>query len=405
MSNYTFSNGIAPMTGSATRNIFSLLTRPEIISFAGGNPARDCLPTKEIGECTAEVFADDATAKRCLQYGATEGIPELREEIIRLAKDTGIVANGDGSPIAHNNVQILSGGSQGLDLLLKAFCNPGDVVLVEDPTFLGFLATVQSYAAKAIGVKMEDDGFDLADLEDKIKKHQPKLLYVISAFSNPTGKTHSAAKRKAAAELAGRYGVVVAEDDPYGKLRYSGTAVPAMKSFDTADCVVYLSSFSKTISPGMRCGFAIGQADIIRKMAIGKQGTDLHTSNLSMMAIAKYLQKGYFYPNIEKSIPIYRQRKDAMVAALQKYMPEEFQFNNPEGGLFIWGEFIGKGSKINTAEVFPKAIERNVAYIQGSVFYADGSGPNTLRLNFSNESPERIDQGIKALGELFKEEL
>jgi 2-aminoadipate transaminase len=382
------------MNGSATRNIFKLLGRPEIISFAGGMPARDCLPVKEIAQCCAEIFADPAEAIRCLQYGATEGVPELREEIIKLAGDVGITGLG------HENVQILSGGSQGLDLLLKAFVNPGDIVLVEDPTFLGFLSTVRSYSARALGVRTGDGGFDLEDLEAKIKKYRPKLIYAITTFSNPTGRTHSAANRKAQAELASKYKLILIEDDPYGRLRYEGTPVPALKSFDQTGQVVYVSSFSKTISPGIRAGFALGHEDIIRKLNIGKQGTDLHSSNLTMMAVARYLQKGYFYPHIEKSIPVYRGRKNAMMEALGRYMPGEFRFTNPEGGLFIWGE---ADAKIDTQELFSEAMARNAAYIQGSVFFANGMGANTLRLNFSNESPERIDAGIRVLGDLFKE--
>lgn len=391
---FTFSDALAPMNGSATRNIFKLLGRPEIISFAGGMPARDCLPVKEIAQCCAEIFADPAEAIRCLQYGATEGVPELREEIIKLAGDVGITGLG------HENVQILSGGSQGLDLLLKAFVNPGDIVLVEDPTFLGFLSTVRSYSARALGVRTGDGGFDLEDLEAKIKKYRPKLIYAITTFSNPTGRTHSAANRKAQAELASKYKLILIEDDPYGRLRYEGTPVPALKSFDQTGQVVYVSSFSKTISPGIRAGFALGHEDIIRKLNIGKQGTDLHSSNLTMMAVARYLQKGYFYPHIEKSIPVYRGRKNAMMEALGRYMPGEFRFTNPEGGLFIWGE---ADAKIDTQELFSEAMARNAAYIQGSVFFANGMGANTLRLNFSNESPERIDAGIRVLGELFKE--
>ncbi|MDR3276954.1 MAG: PLP-dependent aminotransferase family protein [Treponema sp.] len=394
MMSFTFSDALAPMNGSATRNIFKLLGRPEIISFAGGMPARDCLPVKEIAQCCAEIFADPAEAIRCLQYGATEGVPELREEIIKLAGDVGITGLG------HENVQILSGGSQGLDLLLKAFVNPGDIVLVEDPTFLGFLSTVRSYSARALGVRTGDGGFDLEDLEAKIKKYRPKLIYAITTFSNPTGRTHSAANRKAQAELASKYKLILIEDDPYGRLRYEGTPVPALKSFDQTGQVVYVSSFSKTISPGIRAGFALGHEDIIRKLNIGKQGTDLHSSNLTMMAVARYLQKGYFYPHIEKSIPVYRGRKNAMMEALGRYMPGEFRFTNPEGGLFIWGE---ADAKIDTQELFSEAMARNAAYIQGSVFFANGMGANTLRLNFSNESPERIDAGIRVLGDLFKE--
>jgi 2-aminoadipate transaminase len=227
-------------------------------------------------------------------------------------------------------------------------------------------------------------------------------VYCIPNFSNPTGKTYGEAKRRAIADLAARYNLMVIEDDPYGRLRFSGEAVPALKSFDPAERVIYISSFSKTVSPGLRAGFAIGHPEVIRKMAIGKQGADLHTSNLSQLIIKKYLEKGFFFPNIERGLPVYRERKTAMIRALQKYMPEEFTHTDPEGGLFIWGEF---SVPLNTVEIFREAIAQNVAYINGSVFYADAGGLNTLRLNFSNETPERIETGIKALGGVFKKHL
>jgi 2-aminoadipate transaminase len=393
---YTFSGALAGMTGTATRDIFKLLSRPEIISFAGGLPASDCLPAAQVAEITAEIFADRKEALRILQYGNTEGYPGLRELLVPLLREVGIEGTG------LDEMLIVSGGSQGLDLMCKAFLNDGDAVLVENPTFLGFLETVKAYNGKSIGVKADSDGIELDDLEAKVKQHRPKLLYAIPNFSNPTGKTWPAAKRKAAAELAAKYGFMIIEDDPYGRLRFSGTPVPSIKSFDTAGRVVYVSSFSKTVSPGLRCGFAAGNSEVIRKLAIGKQTSDLHSSSLTQAVIKRYLEKQYFYPNIEKSLPIYRLRKTAMIEAIKKYMPSEFRCTDPDGGLFIWGEF---DAPVNTAEIFREAIDRNAAYINGAVFFADSSGANTLRLNYSNEDPGRIETGIKALGEVFKEHI
>jgi 2-aminoadipate transaminase len=393
---YTFSNGLAPLTGTATREIFKLLTRPEIISFAGGLPASDCLPLDAVREITAEIFSGPESGLKCLQYGATEGYPGLRELIIPLVEDLGITG------IEADNVLIVSGGGQGLDLLCKAFCNPGDAVLVEDPTFLGFLPTAQSYSARTIGVRPGEGGLDLEDLERKLREYRPRLVYCIPNFSNPTGKTYTAENRAAVTGLAEKYGAIVIEDDPYGRLRFAGEPIPAMKSFDRADRVAYVSSFSKTVSPGLRLGFVIAHKDIIRKLAIGKQGADLHSSNLSQLIIKKYLEKGYFFSNIEKSLPVYRKRRNAMIEALDRYMPEEFIHTNPEGGLFIWGEF---GAAIDTAGAFRDAIKRNVAYIQGDVFFAGNPPANALRLNYSNEDPERIEEGIRVLGGVFKEKI
>jgi 2-aminoadipate transaminase len=385
-----------PLTGTATREIFKLLTRPEIISFAGGLPASDCLPVDAVREITAEVFSNPVESIACLQYGATEGYPGLRERIIPLVEDLGIRG------IDVDKVLVVSGGGQGLDLMCKAFCNPGDTVLVEDPTFLGFLPTAKSYCARTIGVRPGPEGLDLEDLERKLKENRPKLVYCIPNFSNPTGKTYSEANRAAIVELAIKYDTIIIEDDPYGRLRFAGEHIPAMKSFDKADRVVYISSFSKTVSPGLRLGFVIAHKDIIRKLAIGKQGADLHSSNLTQIIIKKYLEKGYYHPNIEKGLPIYRKRRNAMIEALDKYMPEEFTHTNPEGGLFIWGEF---NAPVDTAKVFREAINRNVAYIQGSVFFAANPPANAIRLNYSNEEPERIEAGIRVLGEVFKDEM
>jgi 2-aminoadipate transaminase len=393
---YTFSSGLTPLTGTATREIFKLLTRAEIISFAGGLPASDCLPVSAIREITAGIFSDTAESLKCLQYGTTEGYPGLREQIIPLVEDIGI------TNIGIDNILIISGGSQGLDLVCKAFCNPGDTVLVEDPTFLGFLPIVQSYCGRTIGVRPGPEGLDLEDLERKLKEHRPKLVYCIPTFSNPTGKTYTAANRTAIVDLAVKYDTIIIEDDPYGRLRFAGEPIPVMKNFDRAGRVVYISSFSKTVSPGLRLGFAIAHQDIIRKMTIGKQGADLHSSNLTQLIIKKYLEKGYYRPNVEKGLPIYRKRLNAMLDALDRYMPEEFVHTTPQGGLFIWGEF---NAPVDTAEVFTDAIARNVAYIQGNVFFANNSPANGIRLNYSNEDPERIETGIRVLGEVFKEKI
>jgi 2-aminoadipate transaminase len=390
--NYRFSEALAGMDGTATREIFKLLSKPEIISFAGGLPASDALPTQLVGEAAAEIFTDEAEALRCLQYSVTEGYPGFRETIVNLVSDLGITG------ITPDNVLVTSGGGQGLDLALKAFVNKGDAVLVENPTFLGFLQTAKSYNAVTVGVAADDDGIDLSDLEARLKRHAPKLMYLIPTFSNPTGKTYPIEKRKAVIDLAWRYGAVILEDDPYSRLRFSGEATPPMITLDKHGIVVYVSSFSKTIAPGLRTGFTVGPAEIIRKLTIGKQNVDLHTSSISQLIIKKYIEKGYFLPNITKSIPLYRERKTAMIEAILRYMPPSFKHTDPDGGLFIWGEF---DASINTTDMFQAAIAANVAYITGGTFFAEGGGANTLRLNYSNESPERIEEGIKRLGQVF----
>ena len=393
--NYTFSERMKNMNGTATREIFKLLGDPSIISFAGGNPAIECLPTERVKEIANDICASP-DFPRVLQYGLTAGFPEFRELLCKYVETAGIYG------AKTENVLVISGGQQGIDLALKAFIDPGDVILVEDPTYLAFLQLANSYEGVCVGVKADENGLDLADLEAKIKKHKPKVLYCVPTFSNPTGKTYSAENRKAIAEMTAKYGVIVLEDDPYSKLRFKGEYLPAMKSYDEAGNIIFISSFSKIISPGNRTGVAVASPEIIRKMEIGKQGTDLHTPNLSQMITYEYLRRGYLEPDLEKTVKIYGEKKAAMSAAIAKYMPEEFECTDPDGGLFIWGRFP---EKIDVVKIFPEAIARKVAYIQGCVFFADGSGTNYVRLNYSYASPAQIDEGIARLGELFKEKL
>lgn len=254
-----------------------------------------------------------------------------------------------------------------------------------------------------MGVRANDEGLDTEDLERKIKVHKPKFVYLVPTFSNPTGKTYSARNRREIARITAKYNVPVLEDDPYGRLRFSGDTVNALYSFGEADNVVYQMSFSKILSPGLRVGAAVGNSEIIRKMAICKQGTDLHTSLLAQGIAAEYCRKGLLAPSVEKSLPLYRTRKEAMMRGIRAYMPAEFRHTDPDGGLFVWGEFAG--ADIDTGALLQKATEHNVAYIQGQVFYADGSGKNTIRLNYSNANEEKIDTGMRALGAFFKEVL
>ncbi|MCL2675511.1 MAG: PLP-dependent aminotransferase family protein [Firmicutes bacterium] len=391
---YRFSERMGGMSGSATREIFKLLSRPEIISFAGGFPATQCLPIADVAQIIAEILSGDMGAP-ALQYGSTEGFNHFREELKRYVAGAGVIAE------TLDEIQVVSGGQQGIDLACKALLDKGDTVLVEDPTYLTALQIFASYQANIVGVKAGENGLDIEDLTVKIIKYKPKILYVVPTFSNPTGNTYSIENRKAIAEITYKNNVVVLEDDPYAKLRFEGEPLPALKTFDSGGNILYVTSFSKVLSPGLRVGAAVGTKELIRKLAICKQGVDVTTANISQLVVANYLKKGLLQPNIDKSLPIYRERKNAMIAAINAYMPCEYKHTDPHGGLFIWGSIKG----LDMATLMPKAIERNVAYIHGSVFHADGGGKDTFRLNFSNASLERIEIGIKALGGMFKEEL
>jgi 2-aminoadipate transaminase len=374
------------LEGNAIREIFKLLADKSIISFAGGWPALDALPAADIARLAGKV-ANGAV----IQYGATDGMADYLEAGLKYVARRGVVA-------ARDNIIAVSGGQQGIDLLVKAFVNKGDVVLVEDPTYLAVLHILKSYEANPVGVSSGANGIDIADLEQKIVKFKPKMLYLVPTFSNPTGVTLSAEKRAKIAEITAKYGVIVLEDDPYAELRYSGEAVPALKSFDKAGNIVYVTSFSKIISPGLRAGLTVADPAIIRKLTIGKQATDVHTSNLSQAIVAEYLKEGGLSAHLSKIIPAYKAKRDAMLGAMDKYFPKSVQYTRPEGGMFIFCRLTdGRDAKALLME----AVKSKVAYVPGTNFYADGSGADTFRLNFSSVSVEQIEAGIKALGSLI----
>ncbi|MCH5158434.1 MAG: PLP-dependent aminotransferase family protein [Clostridiales bacterium] len=387
---YKFSDRIKDLDGTATREIFKLLSKPDIISFAGGMPATCCLPTEIIREIASDILGGEK-AVPTLQYGQTEGVKEFLETMRGYMNDLGL------KNVELNNLQALSGGQQGLDLLCKAFINKGDTILVENPTYLAFLQIAKTYEANVVGVDADEDGLILSDLEQKLNRYKPKLLYVVPTFSNPTGKTYTVQNRKAILQLCEKYGVVIIEDDPYGRLRFDGDEVPLLKTFDKHDSVVYVTSFSKTVSPSLRVAVACGAPDIIRKMAIGKQSVDVQTPALNQLIVSEYFARGYYYKKLDENKSVYKERKDAMLYALDKYMPKEVSYTRPNGGLFIWATLP---EYIDTKAMLPEAIENKVAYIQGCEFYADGSGQNTMRLNFSNSDPDRIDKGIKVISNI-----
>jgi DNA-binding transcriptional MocR family regulator len=389
-----FSERLKNMAGTATREILKLTANPQIISFAGGLPANECLPIREVSQITQELMSNQS-ANRILQYGITQGMYSLRELCIDYVKSFGINnANPD-------EILVVSGGQQGLDLACRAFLDKGDNILVEAPTYLAFLQIAAAYEVNIIGVNSAEDGIDTDDLEDKIKKYSPKLVYLVPTFSNPTGKTYPLEKRKLIAEITQKYNVIVVEDDPYSKLRFAGEDVSSIKGVG-GDNIIFVTSFSKIISPGLRIGLCVASEPILKQMEKCKQGADVHTSHLSQAIVKEFLKRDLIKNQIKKVKPIYKTKKELMEQALAKYMPQEFIYTRPEGGMFIWGEFL---ADVNTYNLFPKAIEKKVAYVYGNVFYPQNEGHNTLRLNFSNATPEQIETGIKALGELYKDEI
>ncbi len=387
----SFASRFDQVTGSAIREIFKVLGKPNMISFAGGNPSMDALPDAQVAEIAKECLLSDG--KRILQYGATEGYPPFLQSLLSYLQSSLQL------DIAPQNLLPTTGSTAGMDLLCKAFLNPGDNVLVESPTFLGNMQTLNLYQANLIPVESDDDGIMLDALKEAVIKHKPKLLYVIPTFQNPSGRTLSLERRKPIADLASKYGFLVLEDDPYRDLRYSGTALPSIKSFDQTGHVVYMGSFSKIISPGLRVGYLVGQEDIIRKCTIGKQGTDLHTPNLNQAIVDQYLRQDLLAPHIESILPAYAKKLALMLEEIVHF-PKGTHYAIPEGGLFL---FVTLPENYNATELFEKAVDMGVAYVPGTFFYPDGGHHNTLRLNFSNSTLEQISTGMKMLSKLFQD--
>ncbi|MBS6511284.1 MAG: PLP-dependent aminotransferase family protein [Clostridiales bacterium] len=386
---YLFAERFDGVEGSAIRAIFSLLGDPEIISFAGGNPSPKTFPADKLAGYAEKLIREQGDS--VLQYGGTLGTADLLGQVQKLFEAEGL------SPKKEELI-ILSGSSQGIDLLTKTLINPGDRIIVESPTFLGAIQTFKMYQADLIEAEMDEHGLIMEKLEKQIVQYQPKFIYTIPTFQNPTGRTLPAERRKQLAALAEKYGVIVLEDDPYAALRYAGEQQPSIKSFDRANQVVKLMSFSKTISPGLRVGAAYAPAEIIAKFNLGKQGQDVHTSNLTQQMVCEYIREGAYFDGIAANCAYYAGKLDAMYAAAEKYFPQGTKLVKPEGGMFLWAE-LPEG--INATALFEEAVGRKVAYVPGTHFYAQGGHDNTLRLNYTMADEAEIEKGMQLLGELF----
>jgi 2-aminoadipate transaminase len=385
-----FADRFEGVTGSEIRKIFSLLEDPDIISFAGGNPSPHAFPQKELAQISERLIREDGAW--VLQYGATKGVTGLLDHL-----------GGQYADImrAHDDIIILAGSSQGIELFTRALLNEGDTMLAESPSFLGALQTFRLARANVQTVSLRGDGVDLDELERKLKSLRPKFFYVIPTFQNPSGITASEEKRKEIYRLCGRYGAMILEDDPYSELRYGGKSLPAVKSYDDDGIVCRLGSYSKTVSPGLRVGYAIARRDVIDKMNLLKQGADVHTSNLSQAIVLEFLRDGYA-AHVEALCGRYRAHRDAMLETLDRYAPEGVSCTRPEGGLFIWMTLPGH---MDADGLFLKSVERKVAFVPGRTFYARACSPNTLRLNFSMPNLDDIELGIRKLCGVIKESM
>jgi 2-aminoadipate transaminase len=390
---FNYASRVNGMSSSAIREILKITQQPDIISFAGGMPAPQTFPVDMLKRSFEAVLTERGAA--ALQYGVTEGFAPLRTWIAERMNKKGIRCQAE-------NVLISSGSQQILDFAGKIFFDPGDKVIVESPVYLAAVQTFRTYQVEFITVPADKQGMDTSTLEQKVVEHKPKLIYVNPTFENPTGATMPAERRAKIAEIAARYQVPVIEDDPYGELRFEGEVVSPIKSYPGGEWVIHMSSFSKIISPGLRVGWAVADTDIIRKLTMAKQSSDVHTNSLTQQAIYHYVTTNSLNSHIEHIVEVYRVQRDTMLEEMDRHFPASCKWSKPEGGMFIWVE-LPEGS--DATQILPKAVAEKVAFVPGGPFYADKGKTNTMRLNFSNSSPEQIRTGIRCLGSILKAEL
>jgi 2-aminoadipate transaminase len=390
------------MQSSAVRELLKLTEQPDLISFGGGLPAPDVFPVEEVRAACDRVLKDYGAL--ALQYSTTEGYLPLRDQIARHTARYHIKINPD-------NVLLTSGSQQALDLIGKIFINPGDHILVEEPTYLGALQAWTAYGAEYITVPIDKQGMNTDYLEEALRAG-PKFIYVLPNFQNPTGVTLSLERRHRLVELADRYGVPIIEDDPYGQLRFEGEHLPAVVTLDdqfrnnNGGCyhgnVIYLSTFSKILSPGLRLGWVIAPEEVIRKLVQAKQGADLHTPTFNQIVAYEVSRGGFLDQHAKLIRRVYKERRDVMLAAMDRHFPPEVDWTQPSGGLFMWGVLP---EYLDSSDVLRDAIKRKVAFVPGAAFYPNGGGHNTMRINFSYSTPEKIQEGIARLGEVIHEKI
>lgn len=388
-----FSDRVKHLEASAIREIFKLLAKPGIISFAGGAPDPELFPKKEFAKIAKEVL--ETQGDTALQYGITEGYAPLRRWTKERLVSQGVLTESD-------DVIIGSGGQQGIDLATKSLINRGDGVICEEPSFIGGLNCFRSYGAELYGVPVLSDGIDTDRLEKILQAHKNvKVLYTIATFQNPSGITVSLEKRKKILELAQKYDFLIYEDNPYGELRFSGEEIPTFKSLDKEGRVIYFGSFSKILAPGMRLGFASASAPLLERMIICKQTEDVHTNVLSQMIAYEFVTRFSIDEHIAKLRSVYGKKCKLMMECMDKYFPKEVTHTCPEGGLFL---YCTMPEGYDSEELMKKALEKDVAFVPGtSCMIDDKASYSTFRMNYSAASEENIEKGIKALGEVLHE--
>ncbi len=380
------------------RDLMSLTARPEVISLAGGLPATDCFPVELFEQISSRI-----ARSRCalsLQYGPTEGFADLKEDIAQVMAE-------EWTQVDPERIIVTTGGQQAIDLVSKAFLDPGDVVLAEGPAYAGALTTFVSYQANVVHVPMDNEGLDIEALEELLSRletrgQRPKFFYIVPNFSNPSGVTLSLERRRRLVDLAAERELLLVEDNPYGLLRYDGAIPPTVFSLDRSENVIYLGSFSKIISPGIRTGWVVSPTAVYQKLVLGKQAADLCSSPLNQLFVHEFVAGGMWREYLEQLKRIYLARRNALLRALATEFPEGAVWTRPEGGFFVWATLPGD---IDTGDLLVKAIEENVAFVRGDAFFADGQGTHSMRLNFSYTTEDLIAEGVRRLGRVIRDQM
>jgi 2-aminoadipate transaminase len=397
---YRYAHRMKRMGSSVIRELLKLTEQPDIISFAGGLPAPKVFPIKEFQSACNIVLEKEAA--QALQYSTTEGYLPLREMIARHTARYSVEVTAD-------NIMITSGSQQALDFIGRLFLNRGDYIVVESPTYLGALQAWNAYGAQYIPVRSDENGMVVDELEAALRVG-PKFIYVLPNFQNPSGSTLSLERRKQLIEIADKYGVPIVEDDPYGQLRYEGEHIPSVVALDSefrgpngghySGNVIYLSTFSKLLAPGLRLAWVIAPEQVIRKLVMTKQAADLHTSSFNQYVAYEVAKGGFLDEHVKVIRATYKERRDVMIEMMEEMFPPGVKWMKPLGGMFLWG-VLPKG--MDAAEVLKRAIEKKVAFVPGAAFHPTGGGENTMRLNFSYSDPDTIREGITRMGTTLKE--
>jgi 2-aminoadipate transaminase len=386
------------MRSSAMRDLMAITARPEVISLAGGLPDTSTFPPATFAAQMTKLAQESAA--EALQYGPTEGFEETKDCILQVMGAEGMLPDSD-------DLIVTTGGQQAIDLITKTLVDPGDPVICEAPTYPGAVPVFCSYEADVIQIECDDDGMKVDELEMVLDRlaaegRRPKFIYSVPTFQNPAGVTLSFERRRRLVELARSREVLIAEDNPYGLLRYEGEALPPLYQLEGGDYVIYLGTLSKILSPGIRLGWAAAPPPVMEKVVLGKQASDLCTSTLTQYFVREYFAEGRWRDYVESLIGHYRSRRDAMLEALQRHFPPQAEWTHPAGGLFIWATLP---DYIDTTDLLAKALRRNVAFVPGQAAYVDGRGASSMRLNFSASSESEIDEGIRRIGEVVWEQV